>query len=106
MLRSVTIEMAILAFLDVSKAHDTVWREGLSMKMREFKVQEEFVNVCKSWYEGAEASVLLGGECSRWFEMEAWLRQGCPWSPVLYSAYVLEMLKDSEGCCMRMILCC
>ena len=57
-------------------------------------VQEEFVNVCKSWYEGIEASVLLGGGCSRLFKVEAGLRQGCPLSPVLYSVYVMAMLKD------------
>ena len=66
------------------------------MKMREHKVQEEFVNVCKCLYEGVEASVLLGGECSRWFEVEAGLRQGCPLCPVLYSAHVMELLKDLE----------
>ena len=40
-----------LAFQDVSKAYD-VWREGLWMKMREFGVLEEFVNVYKSLYDG------------------------------------------------------
>ena len=53
------------AFLDVSKTCDNVWREGLWMKMCEYGVQEEFVNVCKCLYEGVETSVLLGGECSR-----------------------------------------
>ena len=59
MLRSVCCDIMMLqgrwtflAFLD-----DTVWREGLWMKMREYRVQEEFVNICKSLYE---ASVLLG----------------------------------------------
>ena len=42
------------------------------MEIREFGFQEEFVNVCKRLYEGDEASVLLGRECSRWFEVEAW----------------------------------
>ena len=56
------------------------------------------LNVCKNLYEGveAEASVLLGGECSRWFEVEAGLRQDCPLSPVLSSVYVMGMLKDLE----------
>ena len=38
----------------------------------------------------------MGGECSRRFEVEAGLRQGCPLSPVLSSIYVMEMLKDLE----------
>ena len=67
------------------------------MKMRDYGVQEEFVSACKSLYEGVEVSVLLGGECSRWFEVVAGLRQCCPLSPVLYSVYVMEMLKDLEG---------
>ena len=61
------------------------------------RVQEEFINVCKSLYEGVEASVLLGVEYLRWFEVAAGLRQGCPLLPVLYSVYVIEMLKDLGG---------
>ena len=45
------------------------------MKMREYRVQEEFINVCKSLCEGVEASMLLGRECSRWFEVADRLRQ-------------------------------
>ena len=41
-------------------------------------------------------SVLLGGEYSRWFEVEAGLRQGFPLSLLLYSAYVMEILKKLE----------
>ena len=37
--------------------------------------------------------VLLGGECSRWFEMKAGLRG---LSLVLYNVYVMEMLKGLE----------
>ena len=29
-------------------------------------------------------------------EMATWLRQGCPLFPILYSVYVMEMLKDLE----------
>ena len=47
--------------------------------------------VWRSW-----GNVLMDGECSWWFELEAWLRQGCPLSTVLYSVYVMEMLKDLE----------
>ena len=39
--------------------------EGVEACVREYRVQEEFVNVCKSLYEGVEACVLLGGGCSR-----------------------------------------
>ena len=57
-------------------------------------VQKKLVNVCKSLYEGVEASALLGGECSRWFEVEAGLREGCPFLPVLYIVYVMEIVTE------------
>ena len=36
-----------MAFLDVSKAYDTVWREGLWRKMQQNGVEEKFVRICK-----------------------------------------------------------
>ena len=63
------------------------------MKVREFGVQEEFVNVCKHLYEGFEASVLMDGECSWWFEVKAGQRQGCRQFSIVS---VMEMLKDLE----------
>ena len=73
-----------LAFLDVSKAYDTVWQEGLWEKMRRYGVTKKFVRVCQGLYEEVEASVVLDGEQSRWFKVEKGLRQGCPLSPLLY----------------------
>ena len=34
-----------LPFLDVSKAHDSVWKEGLWCKMRHYDVEEKFVSL-------------------------------------------------------------
>ena len=85
-----------LAFLDVSKAYDTVWREGLWEKMRQYGVTQKFVRVCQDLYEEVEASVVLDGEQSRWFKVEKGLRQGCPLSPLLYSIYVMGMVEELE----------
>ena len=34
-----------LAFLDISKAYDSMWREGLRHKMRQYRVEVKFVRV-------------------------------------------------------------
>ena len=36
-----------LAFLDVSKVYDRVWREGLWCKIRHYGLEEEFVKVMR-----------------------------------------------------------
>ena len=85
-----------MAFLDVSKAYDTVWREGLWKKMRMYGVEEKFIRVCRCLYQDVEASIVLDGQQSRWFAVENGLRQGCPLSPLLYSIYVMGMVERLE----------
>ena len=85
-----------MAFLDVSKAYDTVWREGLWKKMRMYGVEEKFIRVCRCLYQDVEASIVLDGQQSRWFVVENGLRQGCPLSPLLYSIYVMGMVERLE----------
>ena len=79
-----------MAFLDVSKAYDTVWREGLWKKMQRYRVEEKFVSICRGLCKGIEASVVLEGEQSRWFPVETGLCQGCPLSPLIY---IMGMMK-------------
>ena len=52
-------EGTYVAFLDVSKAYDTVWREGLWKKMEQYGIEEKFVQICRGLYGGVEASVVL-----------------------------------------------
>ena len=93
-----------MAFLDVSKAYDTVWCDGLWRKMQQYGVEEKFVRICRGLYKGIEASVVLEGEQSRWFLVETGLRQGCPLSPLLYSIYVMDMMKQLEEKCLGVIM--
>ena len=43
--------------LDVSKAYDIVWREGLWCKMRHYGVEEKFVAVCEGLNRGVETRI-------------------------------------------------
>ena len=45
-----------MAFLDVSKAYDTVWREGLWWKMRSYGVSEGLVDVCRAMYRDVKVT--------------------------------------------------
>ena len=40
-------EKMLYLALDVSKAYDSMWREGLWCKMRHYSVEEKFVEVYK-----------------------------------------------------------
>ena len=41
-----------LAFLDINKAYECVWREGLWHKMRQYGIEEKFVGYAKDYTVG------------------------------------------------------
>ena len=67
-----------LAFLDITKAYDSVWREGLWHKMRQYGVEEKLVRVCEGLYNGMETRVVLNGGKSRRFAVERGLGKDAP----------------------------
>ena len=49
-------------FLDVQKAYDTVWCDGLWLKLRDMGVKGRMWRVIKKMYEASRSTVLLEGE--------------------------------------------
>ena len=68
-------------FLDVQKAYDTVWRDGLWLKLWDLGVKGRMWCVIKKIYRIA---VLLDGEKSTMFSLEQGVAQGCNLSPILF----------------------
>ena len=46
-LRKRETKTSYLTFMDISKAYDSMWREGLWCKMRHYGVEEKFVRCVK-----------------------------------------------------------
>ena len=64
-------------FLYVQKAYDTVWRNGLWVKMWELGVRGKMWRVIKEMYRVSRSAVLLDGECSEAFDVQQGVAQGC-----------------------------
>ena len=67
-------------FLDIQKAYDTVWHDGLWYKLWDMGVKGRMWRVIKKMYRSA---VLLEGEKSDLFHVEQGVAQGCSLSPIL-----------------------
>jgi hypothetical protein len=83
-------------FLDVQKAYDSVWRNGLWFKLWEFGVRGKMWRVIKKMYEYSKSAVLLDGERSEAFDVEQGVAQGCSLSPILFSVFINGLLREVE----------
>ena len=83
-------------FLDIQKAYDSVWHDGLWYKLWDMGVKGRMWRVIKKMYESSKSVVLLEGEKSDTFSIEQGVAQGCSLSPILFSVFVNDLLKEVD----------
>ena len=80
-------EDMVSIFLDLRKAYDSVWREGLWHRMEQCGIGNKFLRVCQELYSNVKARVRVWEVLSDSFEIRCGLRQGCVLSPCLFSLF-------------------
>ena len=53
-------------FLDISKAFDKVWHDGLVFKLKSYGVEGELLSLLKNYLQNREQRVVLNGQTSGW----------------------------------------
>ena len=80
-------------FLDVRKAFDTVWLDGLLNKsFTELGIGGRMWLAIKDLYTGVKALVLYSGSFSRQFSVSQGTRQGRILAPFMYKVYINALL--------------
>ena len=75
-------------FVDLTKAFDSVWHDGLLDKLLKINIRGNFYNEIKSLYSNSTSSVRIGNSQTRSFQYARGVRQGCILSPLLFNLYV------------------
>jgi hypothetical protein len=90
-----------MAFLDVRKAYDRVWREALWGKMRVLGFGGRFLDVLKALYTDVKCTLSLGDVVTEGAELSIGLKQGCVLSPILFALYLRDLgnslLESGKG---------
>ena len=98
-----------LAFLDVTKAYDSVNREILWSKLAKMGIKGHFLKMLKAMYQGDSVDTVVNGLASRPIFLKRGLRQGCALSPLLFNLYISDMGHDlmfaNEGFYLTAKLC-
>ena len=63
-------------FLDISRAFDSVWHDGLIFKLRKYGVCGEMINILEGFLSDRKQRVVLNGQCSSWTDIHADVPQG------------------------------
>ena len=63
-------------FLDISRAFDKVWADGLIFKLRRIGIEGDMLKILTSFLSDRVQRVTLDGVCSEWADIEAGVPQG------------------------------
>ena len=81
------------AFIDYSKAFDSVWRPGLWYKLIKSGITGKMYTLIYNMYQDIRSCVAVNGECSQFFNSYIGVRQGEYLSPMLFSIFVNDLEK-------------
>ena len=87
-------EHTLAVFLDINKAYDTVWIEGLIHKLGNIGIQGNMLRFLHNFLKDRTYQVRVGRQLSHEFKMERGLPQGSILSPTLFNIMLNDIPTD------------
>ncbi len=80
--------------LDLTKAFDTVWIDGLLYRLYEIEIDAKLWRLIRELYSGAQCSVKTGSEMSNLLTIGQGLHQGTPMSMLMFQIFFNPFIKE------------
>ena len=88
-------ESTAALFIDIEKAYDSIWHEGLLYKLKELGIRGRVWEWIKSFLNDRKAVINLAGKRAQEFCIKIGLPQGSVLSPLLFLLFMLVERKWS-----------
>lgn len=77
--------------MDITKAFDRVWHNGLLYKLYKMKAPEYLIKIIEGFLKERQLQIKINSSLSNTFTPEKGLPQGSPLSPILYNIFCHDM---------------
>ena len=81
-------------FLDISKASDKVWHEGLIFKLKQNGISGELLKILSDFLSNRKQIVVLNGQNSSWTNVHARVPQGSILGLLLFLIHINDLAYD------------
>lgn len=85
-------------FLDIQKAYDQLWRDGLLTKLRKYQVPTTFYKVIESFLTDRKMKVKVANEYSNEKVLQNGVPQGSVISPLLFNIMIADLGEKVKTC--------
>ena len=86
-----------VAFIDLTKAFDTVNREALYMALLKIGCPPKLLSLIRSFHQDMKGTVQFDGNLSEPFDIRNGVKQGCVLAPTLFGIFFSMLLKHAFG---------
>ena len=81
-------------FLDMSKAFDKIWHEGLISKLKSMGISNTLLELIKSFLKNRFQRVVLNGQMSEWLPVKASVPQLSILGLLFFLIYINDLSND------------